>query len=580
MKFTLFSEIAGDLVAVLSFVQIDVEKKRRDITCTVEEILPITDPNTSAYVSERLKDGVVIFTLRSDYSWRMVNSSYLRLMAVDSESSKYIEEILQKVRSENRKKKKARKLNPKFDLMPGRRYVAIDVETTGLRPFSGDRIIQLAAIDVTDFVHSNGENDESASRIVTKFNPQMPIPAEASAVNRIYDNAVVDAPLFGEYAQVLTEFIGDAILIGHNVKFDIDCVNSELDRLGKPRLSNDSYCTLKNARNKLGDGLGYRGPFNLEAVRLYLDIPSQGAWHDALSDAKVAARLFNALVKIGSESSQDGGAEENSAITDKSQIVTISPAENFSSNPNEQSESYRVNPSCEFVQGKRYVAICIETTGPYPFSGDRIIDFAALDVTELLNRTDVAEVRVSGRATKLNPGMAIPAEVSESIGIHNRDLLQAPQFSDHAEELIEFIGDAILIGHNMKLCLDFINSELARIEKKPLTNAFFCTQTNAMIKLGRQGYGGGYQLGELIDFFGIESTSPTHDAASKAMLIPRLFNVLTRFDLINKLTAIRTNHNHPSESGTEAKNTNHYFLAVLAVLFVGLVLFAVIIEKT
>ena len=109
MKCTLCSEIAGDPVAVLSFAQIDVEKKRRDITCTVEEILPIKDPNISAYVSERLKDGVAIFTLRSDYSWRMVNSSYLRLMAVDSESSKYIEEILEKVRSENRKNKKARK---------------------------------------------------------------------------------------------------------------------------------------------------------------------------------------------------------------------------------------------------------------------------------------------------------------------------------------------------------------------------------------------------------------------------------------------------------------------------------------
>lgn len=305
MKFQVVSELVGKPVADLHFRNIRSGNRRRDITCEIESIHSIKDPYVSSYVHERLKNGLVSFTLRNDGVWRVVNSSYLALRATDDEGSKLLESTLAEVTEENRSREpRPKRLNPKYDLIPGRRYVAIDVETTGLDPFSGDRIIQLAALDITDFAHSNGELGHKMEAVVMKFNPQMPIPKEASAVNRIYDRDVADSPLFSEFAEFFINFIGDAVLVGHNVKFDIDCLNAEFDRLGKSRLKNDSYCTYRNSRNKLEGRSNYRGRFNLEAVRKHLNVPSDGRWHDALNDAKVAARLFNVLVRMDSNATE------------------------------------------------------------------------------------------------------------------------------------------------------------------------------------------------------------------------------------------------------------------------------------
>ncbi len=92
------------------------------------------------------------------------------------------------------------------------RFVVFDTETTGLAP-SRDRIIELAAVRFID-----GEPVELFSSLV---NPEREIPPEISELNIITDDMVTDAPTISQILPAFEEFIGDDILIAHNIEFDL-----------------------------------------------------------------------------------------------------------------------------------------------------------------------------------------------------------------------------------------------------------------------------------------------------------------------------------------------------------------------
>ena len=92
------------------------------------------------------------------------------------------------------------------------RFVVFDTETTGLTP-SKDRIVELAAIRFCDGV--------PIEMFTTLIDPQCPIPPEASAVNQITNDMVERAPLISQVLPSFEEFIGNDILIAHNLEFDL-----------------------------------------------------------------------------------------------------------------------------------------------------------------------------------------------------------------------------------------------------------------------------------------------------------------------------------------------------------------------
>lgn len=101
------------------------------------------------------------------------------------------------------------------NITPKGRYdniVVFDTETTGLAP-SKDRIIELAAIRYTD--------GKPVSRFHSYINPERPIPPDATKINGITDDMVADAPVIGAVLPAFDEFIGDSILIAHNLEFDL-----------------------------------------------------------------------------------------------------------------------------------------------------------------------------------------------------------------------------------------------------------------------------------------------------------------------------------------------------------------------
>lgn len=114
-------------------------------------------------------------------------------------------------------------------------FVALDVETTGLKP-SQHRIIQIALIR-----YVNGREVRAYEHYL---NPDRPIPEFISRLTGITQAHVTDAPRFPEIAREVQDFIGDALMIGHNVRFDIGFLNAELRRADHDRIVNESLDTM------------------------------------------------------------------------------------------------------------------------------------------------------------------------------------------------------------------------------------------------------------------------------------------------------------------------------------------------
>jgi DNA polymerase III epsilon subunit family exonuclease len=104
-------------------------------------------------------------------------------------------------------------------------YIAFDVETTGLSPMDGDRIIELAAARV--------RHGAIVDKYVTFVNPLRPLNIEAQKLNNITQEMVKDAPTAMEVLPKFMEFAGGACLVAHNASFDIKFVSYELSLTGR-----------------------------------------------------------------------------------------------------------------------------------------------------------------------------------------------------------------------------------------------------------------------------------------------------------------------------------------------------------
>ena len=162
--------------------------------------------------------------------------------------------------------------------------VVIDIETTGLDPKTA-RVVELASVRL-----SGGRLDEAKAfrRLV---NPGMPIPAAASDIHGISDAAVAGAlpfaPVWSEFSQTL----GDAVLIGHTVGFDLAVLKRECERAGfawmqPPTL--DTRLLAEIAEPALAD-------YSIESLAAWLGLEITDR-HTALGDARSAAQIFQALL--------------------------------------------------------------------------------------------------------------------------------------------------------------------------------------------------------------------------------------------------------------------------------------------
>jgi len=175
------------------------------------------------------------------------------------------------------------------------RKIVIDTETTGLHANRGDRIIELAAIEIVDL-------EITQNRIHRFFNPEREIAPEATFLHGLTSYQLRDAIRFPAFAHGFAEYIRGAELIIHNAPFDVEFLNAEFENAGLASV--ETYChkitdTLAMAkRQKPGTKNALAAlceRFDIE----YEERTSKGAMLDAELLAEVYLKLVEHEDKLG-----------------------------------------------------------------------------------------------------------------------------------------------------------------------------------------------------------------------------------------------------------------------------------------
>jgi DNA polymerase-3 subunit epsilon len=187
---------------------------------------------------------------------------------------------------------------------PGTRSVLFDTETTGVDPLNGDRIIEIAALELM--------RDLPTGRVFhCVIDPERDIPEEATRVHGFTRADLIGKPRFAEIVDGFLAFIGEDRLVAHNAAFDFSFVNAELARLRLPGLQPSRMIdTLALARAKF-PGL----PNSLDALCRRFDIDlSARTTHNALLDCKLLANVYIELT---------GGRQHGLTLQAKGQAQTL-----------------------------------------------------------------------------------------------------------------------------------------------------------------------------------------------------------------------------------------------------------------
>ncbi|GAC1628281.1 MAG: hypothetical protein NVS4B11_26100 [Ktedonobacteraceae bacterium] len=162
-------------------------------------------------------------------------------------------------------------------------FVVIDTETTGLRP-GPDRVIEVACVRV--------RGGEAVDSFQTLINPMRRIPPFIAQFTGITQEMVNDAPTAKEVMPDVMRFIDGAIVVGHNVGFDIGFLSYEAQLIGRA-FPPDGLDTIPLAR-RFCPGLKR---FKLDMVASHLNIPTVNR-HRALGDASVTAAIFLRILDL------------------------------------------------------------------------------------------------------------------------------------------------------------------------------------------------------------------------------------------------------------------------------------------
>ena len=167
------------------------------------------------------------------------------------------------------------------------REIVVDIETTGLDPKKGDKIIEIACLELINHIPTDKYFHEYV-------NPQGKEISEGSfTVHGILDEDLLEKPIFDEVADNFLEFIGDSAVLAHNASFDVGFLNHELYLESKKLIADDKVIdTLAIARAK-HPGM----PNNLDALCKRYNIAEQKrGLHDAKSDCELLAHVYIELI--------------------------------------------------------------------------------------------------------------------------------------------------------------------------------------------------------------------------------------------------------------------------------------------
>lgn len=162
------------------------------------------------------------------------------------------------------------------------RFAFLDIETTGLSPWFGDRICQVAVIGT--------EGKRIKRTLDLLIDPERELSPSAVHINKLDGRALKGRPRFAEIADQLAEALTDAVIVCHNAKFDIQFLDNEYRRLGRTIEFPNLIDTLILARDH------YELPsYSLSRLSQDFQVSTYIEGSRAFADAITAKNLFFAM---------------------------------------------------------------------------------------------------------------------------------------------------------------------------------------------------------------------------------------------------------------------------------------------
>ncbi|NOS68083.1 MAG: 3'-5' exonuclease [Candidatus Peribacteraceae bacterium] len=163
-----------------------------------------------------------------------------------------------------------------------------DIETTGLDPQRGHRIVEIAAVRL-----ENGKILDE--HFVTFVNPERDIPWDARQVNKISDEDVKNAPTIDLVLPQFLEFANGSTLIAHNAQFDYGFLESEKQYCWGFVDLPECLCTMILSRNLYP--AEFRHSLDVLCKRFNLEVPVDR--HRALADVLLTTQALQKMLDSG-----------------------------------------------------------------------------------------------------------------------------------------------------------------------------------------------------------------------------------------------------------------------------------------
>lgn len=173
-----------------------------------------------------------------------------------------------------------------IEFLKNSHYVVLDIETTGLSPKTGGRIIEIGAVRIV--------NGEVTDEYQTFIDPQVKIYPKTTELTGITGAMVAGQRTIGQVLPEFQQFIGDAVVVCHNAKFDwTRFLHPAFKDVGL-HLNNQVMCTYELFR-KADPGRG-KGGYTLLTLCTMFGVKIKNH-HRAIDDAIATAEAFIGIQK-------------------------------------------------------------------------------------------------------------------------------------------------------------------------------------------------------------------------------------------------------------------------------------------
>ena len=189
------------------------------------------------------------------------------------------------------------------------REIVLDTETTGFEPHLGHRLVEIACLEIEDFI-------PTGRSFHCYIDPERDMPPEAEKVHGLSAAFLKGKPKFAdvEVVEAFVDFVGDAPIVAHNASFDRAFVNHELGLCNRDHLHEARWVdTLALARQRFP---GMHNSLDALCKRFKISL-SEREKHGALIDARLLASVYLEL---------KGGRERRLELTTATMVTAVSAA--------------------------------------------------------------------------------------------------------------------------------------------------------------------------------------------------------------------------------------------------------------